>query len=201
MPTGYTADIEKGISFTQYAWSCARAFGALVMMRDDPADAPIPERFEPSDYHLRAIAEAEAELSAARAMNAEQIAAAHAEAIRQDAASLAERQRKADELRTKYEAMLAQVRAFRPPTPDHHQFASFMAEQIVNSIDFDCKVYPRDPLPVSPYEWQARRVERLAESLAYHHRSHGEELERTAKRNEWVSALRRALAAEGQEGM
>ncbi len=65
MPTGYTADIAKGITFQQYAWSCARAFGALVMMRDEPSDAPIPEAFTPSDYHVKALAEARAKLAGA----------------------------------------------------------------------------------------------------------------------------------------
>ena len=47
MPTGYTAPIKDGISFNDFMWGCARAFGALIMMRDDPPGTPIPERFEP----------------------------------------------------------------------------------------------------------------------------------------------------------
>lgn len=48
MPTGYTADVQSGkvTDFAEYAMNCARAFGALVLMRDDPSDADIPERFE-----------------------------------------------------------------------------------------------------------------------------------------------------------
>ena len=47
MPTGYTADIKDGISFQTYALNCARAFGACVMLRD-----------EPGDYHLKAMEKA-----------------------------------------------------------------------------------------------------------------------------------------------
>lgn len=36
MPTGYTADIKDGIDFKTYAMNCARAFGACVMLRDEP---------------------------------------------------------------------------------------------------------------------------------------------------------------------
>ena len=45
MPTGYTADIQDGkiTTLREYALSCARAFGALIMMRDDPHDAPIAD--------------------------------------------------------------------------------------------------------------------------------------------------------------
>ena len=59
MPTGYTAKLmEQGQTFPEFIMSCARAFGALIMMRDDPANAPIPEKFEPSDYHVRALKKA-----------------------------------------------------------------------------------------------------------------------------------------------
>jgi len=40
MPTGYTTDIYNGkdVSFRDFALNCARAFGACIMQRDDPAD-------------------------------------------------------------------------------------------------------------------------------------------------------------------
>ena len=36
MPTGYTHELHEGeeISFEKFVMSCARAFGALVLMRD-----------------------------------------------------------------------------------------------------------------------------------------------------------------------
>lgn len=54
MPTGYTVGIADGkiTTFEQYAMTCARAFGALVMMRDDPFDAPIPEEIKVADYYV-----------------------------------------------------------------------------------------------------------------------------------------------------
>lgn len=62
MPTGYTAAIADGISFTNYAMGCARAFGALIEMRDEPSDAPIPEEFKPSTYHLEELQKAQKKL-------------------------------------------------------------------------------------------------------------------------------------------
>lgn len=53
MPTAYTADIAKGITFKQYAMNCARAFGALIDLRDKPANCEIPDVVYPSDYHLK----------------------------------------------------------------------------------------------------------------------------------------------------
>ncbi len=58
MPTGYTAILmEKGQTFQEFIMGCARAFGALIEMRDSPNDAPIPDKFEPSDYHAKRIIE------------------------------------------------------------------------------------------------------------------------------------------------
>lgn len=56
MPTAYTANISKGITFKEYALLCARNFGATITMRDEPLDAEIPE-FQPSDYYVKRISE------------------------------------------------------------------------------------------------------------------------------------------------
>lgn len=67
MPTGYTANVHDGITFEQFVWQCARGMGALVTMRDEPTGAPIPERFEPSDYNAKRLQEAKDELVRLRA--------------------------------------------------------------------------------------------------------------------------------------
>ena len=38
MPTGYTLDLYNGkdITFEEFVLKCARAFGALIDMRDEP---------------------------------------------------------------------------------------------------------------------------------------------------------------------
>ena len=55
MPIGYTSKLHDGDQpFNEFIMSCARAFGALVTMRDDPNDAPIPE-FEVSEYSVTSV--------------------------------------------------------------------------------------------------------------------------------------------------
>lgn len=194
MPTGYTAAIADGITFQQYAMNCARAFGALVMMRDEPADAPIPEKFEPSDYHDKAIAESSAELGRLQSLSDAELLAEHATALREHAADYERRVAESNAIRAKYEAMLVQARAYKAPTPDHQKFAEFMVDQIVNSIDFDCKVYEREGPPADPHHWRAQECARLVRDIAYHENGKREEIERTTKRNEWIAALRKSLA-------
>ena len=41
---------------------CARAFGACIMMRDESVDAPIPEEFKPSTYHIEELEKAKSDL-------------------------------------------------------------------------------------------------------------------------------------------
>ena len=62
MPTGYTAYVQEGATFEEFVWRCARNFGALVTMRDEPTDVPVPDAFTPSKYHLEQIAVLEQEI-------------------------------------------------------------------------------------------------------------------------------------------
>jgi hypothetical protein len=195
MPTGYTADIAKGITFEQYALACARAFGALILMRDDPSDAPIPERFEPSDYSVKALAEAKAELTHLDAMSVTETAAAADAEYAAETERCSQRRAEYTELRNKYNAMLAQVVQWEPPTPDHVKYKEFMVEQIRSSIDGDCnEKYITEPALLTGQQWLMRKITEARRSVAYHEKSHAEEIERTDNRNAWIKALRDSLA-------
>lgn len=197
MPTGYTAAIENGIDFKTFVWGCARGMGALIMMRDDPADAPIPERFEPSDYHPKKIDEARATLAKLEAMTSEDAATCAKAAFDEEVKRREDGIAKADSLRRKYEAILAQVREWRPPTKDHEGLKRFMAEQIQSSIDFDCGTdfYERmTPRLLDPMEWLAKEQVKAMKEIGYHATEQEKEVQRTNERNAWVQALRSSLA-------
>ena len=197
MPTGYTAAIKDGITFEQFVWGCARGMGALVMMRDEPSNAPIPERFEPQTaYHDSALAEAEKQLAWLRQMPA---AEAQREADRDFAtqtAQQAEMIQKSVDLRNKYHAILAQVIAWTPPTPDHIGMKTFMTEQLTESIKWDCNedYYREHPaVRLTGAEWVAARISKFERDVAYHTEQRAAEVERTEQRNNWLSALRGSL--------
>ncbi|MFL9904600.1 hypothetical protein PQR71_41815 [Paraburkholderia fungorum] len=195
MPTGYTAPIADGITFEQYAWSCARAFGALVTMRDEPQSAPIPERLEPSDYHQKALERTHTELDRLLGLSADQIAEEAQKDFRERCEAYGRRMQRAADLRIKYGAMLAQVRAWESPTPDHDQYKAFMASQIEDSMKWDCNT-SHDEMPErqAPAAWIADRLQQLRKDLVYHEKSQREEVERTGKRNQWIADLRASLA-------
>lgn len=194
MPTGYTAAIADGITFEQYALSCARAFGALVMMRDEPHDAPIPDRFEPSDHAQKVLERTHAELNRLLNLSAQQIAEEAQADFDGQLNSWNDRMQRAADLGVKYEAMLEKVKAWKSPTPDHDEYKAFMESQIVESIRFDCNTsYDTRPEQKAPAVWIADRLAALHHDLSYYENAHREEVERAAGRTAWVQALKASL--------
>lgn len=196
MPTGYTAAVKDGkiTTLRDYALSCSRAFGALVMMRDADPDAPITDdAFKPSDYNQRALKEAEARLDSLRAMTlAERDAAAeaaYAAAVAYRDARIAENA----DTRASYELMLTKVRAWRPPTQDHTGLAEFMEEQIERSISVDCGYVPPEPVRMSGAVWYAEEMARVYKDIAYNTKSHAEEVARCESRRKWYTDLVNSL--------
>ena len=199
MPTGYTENVPDGITFEQFVWQCARGMGALVMMRDEPTGAPIPERFEPSNYNAKRLQEATDELARLRSLTPEQMQAEceakHAKSEAQKKKRLAENEAQL----AAYRAMLDQVLAWVPPTKDHENFKEFMADQLRKSLDFDDsrEYYQPEPMP-SVDEWAARQIAEAKREIAYHTKAHQGEVERTEARNGWLAALRNSLAPNTQ---
>lgn len=200
MPTGLTApmyDGDEGFTFEDFVWRCARQMGALIMMRDDSMDAPIPEKFEAHvSYHDDALRNAEARLSEYGSMILEE-ATRRAEnefQATQDAREQANRS--AIERRSRYEAMLAQVQEWDPPTTDHEGLKKLMTEQLEESIRFDCSMtgWPEYP-KLSGAKWLREAIRKAKQDIEYHAEKRGEEIERTESRNEWIAALRRSVAS------
>ena len=133
MPTGYTADIQDGTTtdLRDFALACARNFGAVIHMRDEPRDAPIPLRVPPArtNYYDEQIAHARAALAELPALSDEECAARaadeHADALR----SRADRHARRTRDRRRYDAMLVQVEMWRVPD-DLRPLRAFMIEQL-----------------------------------------------------------------------
>lgn len=192
MPSGYTEMISRGVSFQEFALGCARAFGATISMRDDPPDAPIPDEFEPSDYHLKKIEDAKARLYDLQRMTPDEIRTAAEKAGRELVAYWTGSNDRKAELRAKYEAMLAEVESWTPPTPEHEGMKKFMRDQITESIRWDCSSSGA-PEPKDAPAWHAEQIALAERDIAYHTKEHAEEVERCRQRTEWVRALRRSL--------
>lgn len=195
MPTGYTAKVEDGTvtELRDYMLICACAFGALIMMRDEPMDAPIPEKFEADTrYYDEKIAVVTKELSRIAALSADE-ALTESLAANNEIRRLHREAQNADYLRLdRHRAMAEKVSAWTPPTPEHVEYKTFMLQQLeVSSQWLGSK---RDLLPLSIGEaWRHERLADLAHELAYSTKSRAEEIERAAGRQKWLDDLRASL--------
>jgi hypothetical protein len=204
MPTGYTANIEKDITFKEYALDCARAFGACIDLRDEPLSTPIPEKFEESNYYKERVESAIKERDEFSLMSKKDrrklFEREVVDSIKDARRVILERKRKL----VKYEAMLFKVKKFVPPTEEHVEYKNFMISQIESSIDFDCdvKYYEkaiREQSALTFNEWEKDREEQLRDSVIYHNKHLSEEKARIQGRNKWISDMRKAVDATAAE--
>jgi len=199
MPTGYTASIKDGIGFEDFVLRCSRAMGALISMRDEPMDADIPDEFLPSDYHVKEAEEARASLEKFKSMTDKEVErccdSEYHEEVERNKTSIDEN----NALRAKYEYMLAKVKKWEPPTPDHEGLKSFMIEQITESIKWDCnnEYCPKHPPQLlSVVEWRNSRTAKALRDIDYHTNKHLKEVGRSRERTEWVQELKKSLGVQ-----
>jgi len=196
MPTGYTAAIADGISFNEFVMDCARAMGACITMRDEPSGTPIPEKFEPSNYHQEKKLEASDRLVELVLMSEEAADAKASEDYEEELARWSARIAEIKQLNKRYTQMLIQVLAWKAPTKNHEGLKRFMEDQIRRSIDFDCNIsyyIKNPPVKLTGLQWRAKVREHAQRDYEYHHKNYQEEVERVADRNEWIAALRGSL--------
>lgn len=194
MPTAYTNKVQDGsiTEFADFAMLCARAFGACITLRDEPIDTPIPDEFKPSAYHLEELKGARETLLRLKWMTVDQKDAAARSANEAALAQWREHERRKDEARQRYEAMLAQANAWHPPTPDHQGLKDFMIQQLSDSIEWDCTPTPK-PTPMNRDEWYEAAIRKAEWCVQYHEKEHRREIERAKRRTEWIRDLRRSL--------
>lgn len=139
MATGYTYKVSEGSepSFETFTLRCARAMGACINQRDTQDEFPNPGLATPSTYYKERLVEAEQELDKIRNISDEDLFAeafAEYKEARQHALDQIEKEKAT---LARYEEMLAQVRAWTPPTSAHTGLQDFMIEQLESSIKFD----------------------------------------------------------------
>lgn len=192
MPTGYTYKIEEGnVSFKDFAMDCARAFGAMSHLRDIGRDTPYTPK-KVSEYHPKEVQAAIKKRDTLLNMTADTIQAKcdadFASAMKDWEAS----EKKRVEILGRYQAMLARVVAWNPPTPDHTGIKQFMIDQINLCLpDF---VHPREkPAPVAPGEYFRHAMDSILWDIDYHTKRANEEANRASSDNEWVKKLEESL--------
>ena len=192
MPTGYSAIVDEGGSFVEYALGCARAFGACIDLRDEPRDTPIPDEFVPSDYHLKRQQEAEDELRHVRDLTDEEADEAARKEYEHDIAFDREAASRVSLTFARYDSMRRQVEAWVPPTEEHEGMKKFMLEQLETGRPYEYT--PSKIVQRSGEDWRRDQIEHALKNIAYHAEGYAKEVERANSRTRWVRALRQSLA-------
>lgn len=197
MPTAYTSFVADNENFTfpEFAMLCAREFGALASMRDEPLDAPVPERFEPDDFYRKQYEAAKAEYDdfIANPPTEEELSKEYDEYVATQKEQYAEIIANKREKRNRYERMLTKVLRWEPPTPDHEGLRRFMIQQLQESIEYDCAEYDLALPGREQYVSYGMDSEVYRGRIDRNHAKWKSEVERVAKRNRWLKDLRDSL--------
>jgi hypothetical protein len=201
MPTGYTSELYAGkdVTFEHFALRCARGMGVAIELRDEPLEVPLPDEFVIGTYETERALEAQLKLAEAYARTPDDWAAlelkSRTEANEAYEKSLAE----SDALRDRYEAMLAEVNDWEPPTEEHEGLKAFMVEQLTSSIkldtDYSYSWFQKDAEPRTWEQYRRDQLVKLHAEKKWAEQALREEEARVAGRNAWVRALRESLAA------
>ena len=197
MPTGYTHIVaeNENLTFPEFAMRCARNFGALVMMRDEPLDATIPEKFEVDDYYKNEYEKAKAayENFIANPPTDEDLEKQYNEYVATETERFVKGSADKDVKRRRYNAMLLKVLKWNPPTPEHEGLKEFMVDQLHDSIEWDCSEYQPTISSKEEYVASHRSSKALKEGLDFYEKRWRDEVERTNSRNKWLKDLRESL--------
>lgn len=192
MATGYTDKITDTTTLPEFIMRCARAFGALIEMRDDPLDATIPNEFKVSSHHSDRAKESRDRLNELTSMTSGQVAAACNKDNDKQLEYWQKRKEERAQLKSRYTRLLKMVRTWKPPTPDHVEMKNFMVSQITDSIKFDCYTVKK-PKKATPKKWLEDQIKNENWSLNYHNEHYAKEEAQVKERSEWVKALRESL--------
>lgn len=203
MPTGYTADLYDGkeVDFPTFVLTCARAFGATVLLRDSSISVlPTEENVKEGDYTQEKLEAAKAKLDRFIHMEDAELERLTQEANEEARVALEKSLEENERRSTAYLGMIAQVEAWTPPSPDHEGLKEFMLEQLRDSLKHDCHEddYIRRWHPqYTTRQFRANQIDSAARDIAYHREQVGKVRERNEGREKWVRDLRKSLGLEG----
>lgn len=195
MPSSFTEKIKEGISFEDFTLRCARNFGALVTMRDESLNAPLPDEIKPDTrYYDKELRRLRAEFKNLQQMNPAQAARLyrrkHENSIKE------EESRKIEQLTLKnqYLEMLIKVISWNAPTPEHEGLKKFMVKQIRDSIEGDCTIREIEPYPKkTPKQLYAEKMASVESDIHFYVKKRREEVERSKEHTKWIKDLKQSL--------
>ncbi len=204
MPTGYTHQILNGEvkTFSEFAMTCSRAFGATVHMRDEPTNKKYTPR-EPSEHHKEAFNNAKSTLAELRKgedgkYSGGKLLITEQKRLDDDKKRLKLRIREIEKGAIKLKDILSQVKQWIPPTDEHDGIKKFMIQQLESTLEYDGDAdYEKkelnkveDGLNCIDARVIHNRMRKDAErELKYHGEEYRKEVNRCNESNLWIQQL------------
>lgn len=195
--TGLTSLVAENdnVTLEQFAMRCARNFGALIDMRDEPMDAPIPEEFEVDEYYRKNYERAKAEYDnfISNPPTDDELEKKYNEYVAEEKEKARKENEKRRIIRERYEDMLAKVIAWQPPTEEHFKLKEFMERQLIDSLEWDCEEYKPHLITKERFMSNSKESEFLKECMGNSKKSLERAIEAVNSRNKWLKDLRESL--------
>jgi hypothetical protein len=196
MATGYTqcliSDKEKEVEFEKFVMLCARAFGACIDMKEDSLDKDIPEKFEPSKYHIDNLHEAENDLVEFKKLDEYDYEIKARDENKKSLEKYKEFVEHQNFNFKRFHDMRTKVRDWNPPTKNHFGLKEFMIQQLESSIEWE-KHNIIKPKLIIGNEWANKELSKILRDIEYHTKEWFEEVERVNSRNKWLKDLRESI--------
>ena len=198
MPTGYTADIKKDISFEDFVLGCARHFGPCM---DRSGGEPKLRQNTEIAYYEEKLLENLAYFGYLQSLDDAQQEEFGNEERNKDIARIRSELDAAQTLLTKYELMAQKIGAWEPPTPNHVNLKEFMTEQIVESIRCDCDptFYTRllqAAVTKTPLDFYREALAEAEQECRYIENELNDSKVRVKEANDWIIQLYKSLGRE-----
>jgi len=186
MANGYTWGVKDGtiIDLKTFALNTVK-----LNLRDGIPDDSV------DSYYYDSVARAEVRLGGILLTTPEQATRAAAEAHQGQLDQRVSSNENYTQVRQRYDAMLAQVRAWQAPTPKHEPFRALLEQQLLEAIKFDCHESPatEPPLLLSGDEWLKRSIAGAETELEWARQRLREQEERVAEQKIWYTQLVESL--------
>ena len=196
MPSAYTAMIEEddGCTFEEFAWKCARAMGATILMRDEPLDTHIEdEKLADIGYYEKQLDERQNRLDCFLKLSEEELINRYDEYVKEISDSNQKRLERYKTLKNRYTEMKDKITKWSPPTTNHDGFKKFMLDQVDQSWP---QIYTQT---IEAFEdWKRSTVSHLEHDISWSKLYKEEELVRQKERLQWVEDLRKSIPQPGK---
>lgn len=198
MPTDLTHKVIKGqiTTLEEFAKTCARGFGPLIHMRDDPLDAPYRPR-KPNEYNADNAKRLQKEKEELANLSDEEISSMLQDRRKADLQNHKENIERSLKIQDRIKPLLEEARQWTPPSPAHNYFKEFMIEQLESTLKLEgstghyerqLKHLEAQPIP-TPAQYRKDQLAYIEERISWHAKMQEKEEQVCDENNKWAEQI------------